>query len=191
MGGVSTVPALVGSASLPGDLALDDAADSVVLRSDAVCPDGGDCAFALPRRSGWVPKMSGAHSEATVYDPRHMSPLPGEYDWEGDDGPWGNKLRFGTGSHSLWSWPPEEDEGADRRYVLAFQATGCPNQRPDTNWWKTQSDETVFQDMYAYCSLVASGEADPVQRERCCSGETLCSPSCTLLRHFPEDQGGA
>ena len=63
-------------------------------------------------------------------------------------------------------------------YGLTFLATGCCDATPWTGWWQTQSNETVFGDMYAHCVHVLDGTADATQREFCGCGSNKPT-SCT------------
>ena len=64
----------------------------------------------------------------------------------------------------------------DALYVYKFQATGCPNPKPNIDWWKTILKGNMFQDMLAYCNVVKNGQASPGQISHCC-GSIACSPT--------------
>ena len=67
----------------------------------------------------------------------------------------------------------------DNKYALAFQATGCPNEYPNIDYWKTQTDNAVFSDMFLYCTSVRDEVANIKQKLKCC-GSTDCKPGiCT------------
>ena len=63
------------------------------------------------------------------------------------------------------------------KYALTFQATGCTNTNPDSDWWKTQTDNTVFVDMFTYCTLVRDGKQTVQQKRQCCGEGNDCKPS--------------
>ena len=67
----------------------------------------------------------------------------------------------------------------DSKYALTFQATGCPN-RTMLHWWKTQTDNRVFGDMFAYCTLVRDGKQTVQQKRQCCGEGNDCKPSKCL-----------
>ena len=65
----------------------------------------------------------------------------------------------------------------DYTYDLAFQATGCRNRnqtQSQITWWKKQSDNKVFSDMFEYCVLVRDGKASPSQKQQCCGEAKEC-----------------
>ena len=70
------------------------------------------------------------------------------------------------------------DTFSDKVYVDAFQATGCPNNEPDITWWKTQSMEEVFKDMFSYCELTREGKANERQKNKCCGNINCKVTSC-------------
>ena len=63
-------------------------------------------------------------------------------------------------------------------YFDAFQATGCPNNEPDTAWWKTQSMENVLKDMFAYCEPTRDGKANERQKNQCCGNDNCKVTNC-------------
>ena len=63
-------------------------------------------------------------------------------------------------------------------YVATFQATGCPNKKPFLEWWKTQSEETVLNDMKTFCELTRDGHASDEQRYQCCGAENCTINEC-------------
>ena len=70
------------------------------------------------------------------------------------------------------------------KYVLTFQATGCPNGNLDPlndpiQYWKSKSQDSVFDDMFLYCQLVQFGMASSTQIERCC-GTSTCTPNACV-----------
>ena len=66
------------------------------------------------------------------------------------------------------------------KYGLTLQATGCANARPDSEWWKTQTDKIVLANMFSICKLARDGKANTRQIKQCC-GTTDCKPtSCTV-----------
>ena len=74
------------------------------------------------------------------------------------------------------------------KYALTFRATGCKNNDPDVDWWKSQADGAAFADMMTLCTLTYSGSASSEQKEKCC-GTTYpdCKPSsCVLQTQFTE-----
>jgi hypothetical protein len=77
----------------------------------------------------------------------------------------------------------DENEVSPESYGLTFVATGCCNYQPATSWWSSQSPSTVFNDMYAYCTLVKGGRASPSQRSFCGCGDAPPS-TCTLQTVF-------
>ena len=74
------------------------------------------------------------------------------------------------------------------KLVLTFQATGCPNKnptKPQMAWWKKQSDNKVFSDMFAYCIRVRDGKANQRQRLQCCGEGKGCTKiSCKKQTAF-------
>jgi hypothetical protein len=79
------------------------------------------------------------------------------------------------------------DVNTDVKYVLTFQATGCPNGNLDPyndpiQYWKTKSQDSVFDDMFLYCKLVKDNIASSdlsTQIERCC-GTSTCTPDACV-----------
>ena len=65
----------------------------------------------------------------------------------------------------------------DSKYALTFQETGCPNMNPVSDWWKTQTDNIVFGDMFSYCTLVKDGKPLARQKRKCCGEGNDCKPS--------------
>ena len=66
----------------------------------------------------------------------------------------------------------------DKVYADAFQATGCPNNEPDISWWKTQSMEEVFKDMFTCCELTREGKANQRQKNKCCGNINCKITTC-------------
>ena len=69
-------------------------------------------------------------------------------------------------------------QGDDCAFVLTFQATGCPNKNPTPSqiaWWKKQTDDEVFSDMFEYCTRVRDGKANQRQRLQCCGKGKGCT----------------
>ena len=75
------------------------------------------------------------------------------------------------------SFPDVCSQNVDCKYGLTFEATGCPNRNPAATWWKTQSDNGVFSDMFSYCTLVRDGRASANQKLKCCGEGNECKPS--------------
>ena len=73
--------------------------------------------------------------------------------------------------------------GAERPYGEAFLATGCCNEKVKSEWWNTQSDATVLNDMYAYCELAKTGKAEKSQLDFCGCGENVPT-TCTKQTTF-------
>ena len=63
-------------------------------------------------------------------------------------------------------------------YIATFKATGCTNDQPHTGWWKSQSEETVLNDMYKYCELTKDGTGSGGQKSQCCGGEDCTVTEC-------------
>ena len=72
------------------------------------------------------------------------------------------------------SSPDQCSQTRDCKYGFTFQATGCPNRNPIATWWKTQSDNTVFNDMFTYCTLVRDEKASAHQKSKCCGEGNEC-----------------
>ena len=72
----------------------------------------------------------------------------------------------------------------ENKYVLTFQATGCPNKYPLMDWWKTQTDTSVFTDMLALCTLTRSGVASVRQKQQCCGSKDCKPTACTKQRQW-------
>ena len=67
----------------------------------------------------------------------------------------------------------------DAVYVATFHATGCPNTHPFTEWWRSQSEETVvLDDMNTYCELTRDALASDEQRIQCCGAENCNVTEC-------------
>merc|ERR1711936_1448015 len=66
----------------------------------------------------------------------------------------------------------------DHMYIATFKATGCTNDQPHTGWWKTQSEETVLNDMYKYCELTKDGSGSGGQKSQCCGSEDCTVTEC-------------
>lgn len=88
----------------------------------------------------------------------------------------------------------EQNQWIDgNKYVLTFQATGCPNEDPDIDWWMKQTNPTtVFKDMMVYCNRVKDGYANPKQMSTCCGGTMenpeKCKPTtCAEQEEWKED----
>ena len=60
---------------------------------------------------------------------------------------------------------------SDEVYIDAFHATGCPNKNPYLEWWMSQSEEAVLNDMNTYCELIRDGHESDEQRSQCCGDE--------------------
>ena len=78
----------------------------------------------------------------------------------------------------ILSFLVECSQGEDCAYVFTFQATGCPNKnptQPQITWWKKQSDNKVFSDMFAYCTRVRDGKANKRQILQCCGEVNGCT----------------
>ena len=75
------------------------------------------------------------------------------------------------------SSPDQCSQTGDCKYGFTFQATGCPNRNPIATWWKTQSDNTVFNDMFTYCTLVRDEKASAHQKSKCCGEGNECKPT--------------
>ena len=76
---------------------------------------------------------------------------------------------------------------SDAVYVATFHATGCPNTHPFTEWWRSQSEETVvLDDMNTYCELTRDALASDEQRIQCCGAGncnvTECVKQYTLTK---------
>ena len=71
---------------------------------------------------------------------------------------------------------------SDVVYVATFHATGCPNTHPFTEWWRSQSEETVvLDDMNTYCELTRDALASDEQRIQCCGAENCNVTKCAYL----------
>ena len=57
------------------------------------------------------------------------------------------------------------------KYGLTFVATGCCNPLPGADWWMKQNESTVFDDMYAYCTMVQKGGTSKWRVDFCGCGE--------------------
>ena len=67
---------------------------------------------------------------------------------------------------------------SDEVYIDAFHATGCPNKNPYLEWWRSQSEEAVLNDMNTYCELIRDGHESDEQRSQCCGGENCTINEC-------------
>ena len=75
----------------------------------------------------------------------------------------------------------EDDAREDFEYGLTFLATGCPNQYPWVEWWKTQPDQFVLNDMFEYCRVVSNEIATDKQTAQCCGSYGIsCKPSSCI-----------
>ena len=66
----------------------------------------------------------------------------------------------------------------DHMYIATFKATGCTNDQPHTGWWKSQSEETVLNDMFKYCELTKDGSGSGGQKSQCCGSEDCTVSEC-------------
>ena len=66
----------------------------------------------------------------------------------------------------------------DHMYIATFKATGCTNDQPHTGWWKSQSEETVLNDMFKYCELTKDGSGSGGQKSQCCGSEDCTVTEC-------------
>lgn len=76
-------------------------------------------------------------------------------------------------------------------YVGTFLNTGCKRTRLSSdNWWDQNSDEVVFNDMYAYCKGVQDGTDPGYMRGFCCDGndgedaQGECAVNCVKQTEF-------
>ena len=51
------------------------------------------------------------------------------------------------------------------------------------DWWAKQSDETVWDDMYTYCTLVKGNAAYDKQKKLCCGESYPCRPKACVKQH--------
>lgn len=76
----------------------------------------------------------------------------------------------------------------DAELQKTFLATGCTNQNPPVlGDWKSQTDDFVLSDMFAYCNVNAEGRATQDQRFQCCGDQATaetCKPTCSRLYNF-------
>ena len=63
-------------------------------------------------------------------------------------------------------------------YIATFKATGCTNDQPHIEWWKTQTDQTVLNDMFKYCELTKDGSGSGGQKSQCCGSEDCTVTEC-------------
>jgi len=75
------------------------------------------------------------------------------------------------GSTTVIGLPPVAAKPT-KTYAETFQATGCCNANPPTDWWEKQGDTKVWNDMLAYCSKVVNGKANARQIETCGCGNS-------------------
>ena len=62
---------------------------------------------------------------------------------------------------------------SDDEYIATFHATGCQNDLPFLEWWKTKSKEQVLNDMYTYCEVTKDALASNEQRSQCCGADDI------------------
>ena len=67
---------------------------------------------------------------------------------------------------------------SDEVYIDAFHATGCPNKNPYLEWWRSQSEEAVLNDMNTYCELTRDALASDEQRIQCCGAQNCNVTEC-------------
>lgn len=71
--------------------------------------------------------------------------------------------------------------GSIEDYVGLFHATGCPNSAV-LEWWKSAEDDVVCHDMYSYCDVTKSGQANQGQKDICCGKGVDCKPAACTKR---------
>jgi hypothetical protein len=75
----------------------------------------------------------------------------------------------------------EAIDAATDQYISTFNAIGCPNTVLDVEWWKKQTNAVALNDMFQYCTLMASGKASATQKTACCGNGNACSVTCRKL----------
>ena len=63
--------------------------------------------------------------------------------------------------------------------------TGCCDPYPDSAWWETQDDSTVFSSMYEYCTTPLHQSCTdqsqcPGEQPHCCAGRCVCDDQCNV-----------
>eukprot|EP00929_Paragymnodinium_shiwhaense_P076937 TRINITY_DN39600_c0_g5_i1.p1 TRINITY_DN39600_c0_g5~~TRINITY_DN39600_c0_g5_i1.p1 ORF type:complete len:7063 (+),score=1414.31 TRINITY_DN39600_c0_g5_i1:190-21189(+) len=67
----------------------------------------------------------------------------------------------------------------DMKFLLTFQAGGCPNPEPEPSQfasWRAMTDPRVWQDMFTICQTAAN--SGPLNRDACCGTGNACAPIC-------------
>eukprot|EP00931_Biecheleriopsis_adriatica_P081662 TRINITY_DN55023_c0_g1_i1.p1 TRINITY_DN55023_c0_g1~~TRINITY_DN55023_c0_g1_i1.p1 ORF type:complete len:204 (-),score=35.56 TRINITY_DN55023_c0_g1_i1:99-710(-) len=87
-----------------------------------------------------------------------------------------------------WAWFTDEVWDTNVRYT--FAATGCPNPKPNTTWWKTQMDDVIWSSMWTTCMIVHENDTEAWEndteafnwyKEQCCGGAARCAETCTEM----------
>ena len=80
--------------------------------------------------------------------------------------------------------PPCSADVCSDKYGATFVATGCCNANPVSQWWQGRSEDTVLEDMLAYCSKVKAGNADAGQIAFCGCGVGVLPTVCERQSAF-------
>ena len=75
----------------------------------------------------------------------------------------------------------------DAKYVLTFQATGCPGHHPPEKLierWKSQEKYLVLDDMLKICNLAKKENSRAEVKEQCCESNLCKHMTCVRQRTF-------